>query len=119
MNAGVHARARGADVSFRDVKIKIPDRADVNDVIHRKRAEDFGRFQKSQFVELSPASEREGWLSPARRSQASGLVAGATHVGGGGSWKSQKRKNVYVSPYVEEPLNSKVIKKFRTWTEKS
>ena len=27
-------------------------------------------------------------------------------------WKSQNRKNVYLSPYVEEPLNSKVIKSF-------
>ena len=29
-----------------------------------------------------------------------------------GRWKSQNRKNVYLSPYVEEPLNSKVIKSF-------
>ena len=27
-------------------------------------------------------------------------------------WKSQNRMNVYLSPYVEEPLNSKVIKSF-------
>ena len=33
-------------------------------------------------------------------------------VGGGDWWKSQNRKNVYLSPYVEEPLNSKVIKSF-------
>ena len=39
-----------------------------------------------------------------------GLVAGATRVGC--RWKSQNRKNVYLSPYVEEPLNSKVIKSF-------
>ena len=33
------------------------------------------------------------------------------HVIGGGDFKkSQNRKNVYLSPYVEEPLNSKVIK---------
>ena len=31
---------------------------------------------------------------------------------GVGRWKSQNRKNVYLSPYVEEPLNSKVIKSF-------
>ena len=31
---------------------------------------------------------------------------------GGGRWKSQNRKNVYLSPYIEEPLNSKVIKSF-------
>ena len=29
-----------------------------------------------------------------------------------GRWKSQNRKNVYPSPYAEEPLNSKVIKSF-------
>ena len=33
---------------------------------------------------------------------------------GGVEWKSQNRKNVYLSPYVEEPLNSKVIKSFVT-----
>ena len=41
------------------------------------------------------------------------FVAGATRVGAeGGGEKSQNRKNVYLSPYVEEPLNSKVIKIF-------
>ncbi len=40
------------------------------------------------------------------------LVAGAARGGGGGRWKSQNRKNVYLSPYVEKPLNSKVIKSF-------
>ena len=34
------------------------------------------------------------------------------HEMGWGRWKSQNRKNVYLSPYVEEPLNSKVIKSF-------
>ena len=49
-------------------------------------------------------SEEEGWLSLACRSQTSGLVVGAAR-----KWN---RKNVYLSPYVEEPLNSKVIKSF-------
>ena len=40
------------------------------------------------------------------------FVAGSTRVVVGGRWKSQNRKNVYLSPYVEEPLNSKVIKSF-------
>ena len=31
---------------------------------------------------------------------------------GGGRWKSQNRKTVYISPYVEEPLNSRVTKSF-------
>ena len=33
-------------------------------------------------------------------------------MGGGADEKSQNRKNVYLSPYVEEPLNSKIIKSF-------
>ena len=39
---------------------------------------------------------------------------GCARVGVGvwGRWKSQNIKNVYLSPYVEEPLNSKVIKRF-------
>ena len=65
-----------------------------------------------KLVELSSASRGNGWLSLARQSQASGLVAGATPVGIGGRWKSQRRKNVCLSPYIEEPLNSKVIKSF-------
>ena len=36
----------------------------------------------------------------------------ASHEMGRGRWKSQNRKNVYLSPYVEKPLNSKVIKSF-------
>ena len=35
-----------------------------------------------------------------------------SHEMGGGREKSQKKKNVYLSPNVEEPLNSKVIKSF-------
>ena len=40
-----------------------------------------------------------------------GLASGAA-CGGGGRWKSHHRKNVYLSPYVEKPFNSKVIKSF-------
>ena len=35
-----------------------------------------------------------------------------SHEMGGSRLKSQNRKNVYLSPCVEEPLNSKVIKSF-------
>ena len=42
-----------------------------------------GGFWKSQLVELSSASGEDGWLSLARRSQASGFVVGATQDGGG------------------------------------
>ena len=54
--------------------------------------------------------------SPKRKGDSlafSGLVAGATRVERvGGRWKSQHRKIVPLSPYVEKPLNSKVIKSF-------
>ena len=74
--------------------------SDVSDVMHRKRGL---RFEKSE--SWVPGSEEEGWLSWACR----GLVSGAHVVWG--RWKSQHRK-VYLSPYVEKPLNSKVIKSF-------
>ena len=70
---------------------------------------------KNLLVESSSASEEDSWLSLAR-----GGLGQVSHVFVGvGRWKSQNRKNVYLSPYVEEPLNSKVIKMFRTWTKKS
>ena len=107
----VLTRARGENVSFIAVKIKIPEKGwpvDVNDVMHWKRARGgFWGFWKSQLVELSPASGEDGWLSLAREG-----LGQVSHEMGGGRWKSQNRKNVYLSPYVEEPLNSKVIKSF-------
>ena len=100
-------RARGADVSFRDVKIKIPDWG--CEWRHAPEARGgFWEIWKSQWVELSPASGVDGWLSLAR----GGLATDAHVLGVGDRWKSQNRKNVYLSPYVEEPINSKVIKSF-------
>ena len=76
---------------------------DVNEVMHLRCAEDFGRFEKVSWVEsclggrrLTFACSRRPWAGDTRD----------------GRWKSQKRKNVYLSPYVEKPLNSKVIKSF-------
>ena len=65
----------------------------------------FGGFWRKS-VSWVPSSEEEGWLSLARRSQASGLVSVVW-----GRWKSQHRK-VYLPPYVEKPFYSKVIKSF-------
>ena len=80
-----------------------------NDVTHRKRAVDFGRFEKVSWV--------ENWI-PKEKGRLSGLAEAkricalrAPHEMGR-RWKSQNWKNVYLSPYVEEPLNSKVIKSF-------
>ena len=67
----------------------------------------WGIFKKS--VDSMPASGEDGWLSLARRG-----LGQVSHEMGGGRWKSQDRKKVYLSPYVEEPLNSKVIRSFVT-----
>ena len=55
-------------------------------------------------------SGEDGWLSLVPLSQAMGLWR-VWHMLGG-RWKSQNWKNVYLSPYVEELLNLKVIKSF-------
>ena len=90
--------------------------ASTNDVTHWKRAEDFWDFWK-KLVELRLDTGREGSTFGARRDQTNLRATGAGRDGG--RWHRQNRKNLYFSPYVEEPLNSKVIKKFRTWTKKS
>ena len=63
-------------------------------------------FLKSMFESWEPTSGEDGWLSLAR----GGLGQVSHEIEG--RWKSQNRKNVYLSSYVEEPLNSKVIKSF-------
>ena len=100
-------RARGEDVSFRDVKIKIPVRIWGCEWRHTLEAcaEDFGGFEKSQSSWVLP-SEEKGWLSLAHR----GLVADDTRVGGTDGKASIEI--LCLSPYVEKPLNSKVIKSF-------
>ena len=65
-----------------------------------------GILKKVSWVENWTPNEK-GWLSIAH-----GGFWQVSHEMMGGRWKSQNRKNVYLSPYVEEPLNSKVIKSF-------
>ena len=105
MRAGVHARE--ADMSFRDVTIKIPGPVDVtrdvSDVTHRKRGL---RFEKSQLVEFLPRKKTVDFRGSPKPGQ---RPCGRCRTWWGvGRWKSQ----VYLSPYVEKPLNSKVIKSF-------
>ena len=64
----------------------------------------FRGFEKSQSWVL--ASEEDGWLS-----ELADALRRVPHMAGG-RWKSQHRKIVYLSPYVEKPFNSKVIKSF-------
>ena len=66
-----------------------------------------GIWKKS--VEFSSASGEDGWLSLAHH----GLVAGATRVGVGvGADGKASMERLCLSPYVEKPFDSKVIKSF-------
>ena len=65
----------------------------------------FGEILKKS-VELSPVSEKHSWLSLAR-----GGLGQVSHRMGG-RWKSKYRKIEPLSPDIEKPLNSKVIKSF-------
>ena len=102
---------RRADVSFRDVTIKIPDRGcDQGCEWHHALEASAEICEKS--VSWVPAWEEEGWLS--------GLAAGAAHGGGGEADGKVVIERLCLSlPYVEKPFNSEGNKKFCTWTKKS
>ena len=68
----------------------------------------FWEIWKSQ-LSWRPDTEREGSTFGARKGQRNLRTIDVARYGGW--WKRQNRKNVYLSPYVEE--------KFRTWTKKS
>ena len=100
-----------ADMSLRDVTIaQMGNGAKECGWHHALEAcGGFWGFWKSQLVELRTRHEKD-WLSgfaEARR-----ICALRVPYEMGGRWKSQNRKNVYLSPYVKEHLNSKVIKSF-------
>ena len=104
---GDHVRATGADVSLRDDTIaQMGNGARECEWRHAPEARrGFWGIWKSQLVELSPASEEDGLLSLAHRSQASGLVAGATRVWGGADGKVIIERLCISLPYVEKPFN--------------
>ena len=82
---------------------------DVNDVMHRKCTRRIlGDLKKSVSWELD--SEQEGSTFGARWGQTNSCATSAARDRR--QMENQNRKNVYLSPYVEEPLNSKVIKSF-------
>ena len=104
----------GADMSLRDVTMTQMGNG-ARECRWRHALEvcgGFGGFWKKSVsrVENWTPNEKD-WLSglaEARRI----CVLRAPHEMGGGRWKSQNRKNVCLTPYVEEPLNLKVIKSF-------
>ena len=108
MSAGVYMHA-----SFRDVTIKIPAREYDQGCESRHAPEEWAEIWEKS-VSWVPAREEEGWLSElvvARRLCAL-LAPRFTWVE---SWRcksSQHRRIMSLSPYVEKPLNSKVIKSF-------
>ena len=105
----VFTHARRTDVSLRDVTIARDGKrglASANDVTYRKCAEDFGNLKKVSRVETCLGRRLLVFASL----QGLGLVS--HEMRWGGRWKSQNRKIVPLSPCVEEPLTSKVIKSF-------
>ena len=77
----------------------------ANDIMHRKRAEDFGNLKKVSRVENWTLNETVDFRLLAE-------ALGRCRMRWGCRWKSQNRKIVPLSPYVEKPLNLKVIKSF-------
>ena len=75
--------------------------------MHRKRARRILGISKKS-VSWVLRSEEEGWLLLAR----SGFVAGAARDGAGADGKVIIERLCISLPYVEKPLNSKVIESF-------
>ena len=113
MQIWAQVSTRGADLSLRDVTIaQMGNGARESNWRHVPEAheEDFGGFEKVRRVEnLTPNEKgRLSGLAEARRI----CALRAPHEMVGSRCKNQNRKNVYLFPYVEEPLNSKVNKSF-------
>ena len=101
MSAGVHARER-ADVSFRDVTIKIPDRGYDQGCEWRHAPETWAEIWE-KLVEIETWARPDEFVRYGRRALV-GLPADDV--------KAVSIEGLYLSPYVEKPLNSKVIKIF-------
>ena len=113
IKTGVHVRAQSGHVTQRCHNSPAGKQrlVSANDVTHRKRAEDFGRFWKSQ-----------SWVLPREKTVGFRLLAETFMTGAtcwwGGRWKSQYRKIVSLS-LCRRTFKLKGNKKVRTWTEKS
>ena len=106
----VFTGAREADVSLRDVTMaQMGNGASKCEWCHAPEARrGFGDFLKKSVSSVETClGRRQVSFACSRRPW-----AGGARDWGGGRWKIQNRKNVYLSPNIEEPLNSKVIKNF-------
>ena len=106
MSAGDHARA-GADVSFRDITIKIPDRGCDQGFEWRHAPEAWAeRFEKSQWVEFCLGRRRLTFVSSPR--PCVGCVRGL----------GQMEKSGVSLSLCRRTFKLKGNKKFRTWSRK-
>ena len=109
INTGVHACAGGANVSLRDVTISRDGKQGCTVRMTSRTGSArriLGDFEKVR-IKLRQDTRRDRWLSLAR-----GSLGRVSHEMGEGRWIGRNRKIVPLSSYVEEPLNSKVIKSF-------
>ena len=105
--AQVSSRARGGCVIHRCQNKNLGTRGCEWRHAPEACAEDFGGFEKSKLVESCGPKKKVDF-----REHAVALWRVPRVLGGWGCrWKSQNRKNVYLSPYFET-FNSKVIKSF-------
>ena len=106
----VFTRTGGTDESLRDVtKAQMWNEVRECGWRHAPEArEGFWEIWKRQLVELSLAVRRRKVTFACSPRPWAGVALDGVGV----KWKSQNRKNVYLSPYAEEPLNSKVINSF-------
>ena len=105
----------GTDVSLRDVTIAQME-IGARELWMTSRTGSarggFGGFWKSQLVELRTGHRTRRVDFRGSESPDEFARYRRRTRWGWGRWKSQNWKNVYLSPYVKEPLNSKVIKSF-------
>ena len=109
------SRARRADVSFRDVTIKIPDSGCDQGCEWRHAPEAWAEMWEKWV----------SWILPRKKKVDFRLLAEARPVALGRcrTWFGVDGKvsieRWYLSPHVEKPFKLKGNKKFRTWTKKS
>ena len=103
--AQVFTRALGADVSFRDVTIRIPDRGCDQGHEWRHAPEAWAEIWEKLLSWALPRRKKVDFRSLAE------ALWQVSHVVGGGDGKVSIER-WYLSPYVEKHFNSKVTKSF-------
>ena len=107
----------GADVSFRDVKIKIPNREMwMTSWTGSERGGFWGIWKKSVELRRGHRTRRVDFGGSQRPDEFCALWA--PHKMGGGRWKSHPRKILPLS-LCRKTFKLKGNKKFRAWTKKS